>query len=105
MSRQENNMWVLREFDTRCILGSNLYQAIKEFSTSRLKCQALQQRQKESSRARLRRPRPGDTPSCKPAVDKPANDTGPWGEPEMKDPESDPLGLIRREIAVMKKLE
>jgi hypothetical protein len=33
------------------------------------------------------------------------SDSGPWKDKRMRTMEEDPLGLIRREIAVMKKLE
>jgi len=73
---------------------------MKEFSKSRLQHQALQERQQKAARERrmrrLNRPAelaaPPAESSRAPSVD----------EQTLKE---DPLALIRREIAVMKKLE
>jgi len=93
-------------------------QAIKEFSKSRLKLQALQHKQRQTARSRPRRPPPpgqrGQSQGSSDSDGKQASDeqlnmprksTGPWGEAGEKTMEEDPLGLVRREIAIMKKLE
>lgn len=90
-------------------------QAIKEYSKSRLSYQALQERQRQSTRSRLRKAErrrdrglwaklTGDDGlgAAAGGTEKPASG-GPWAVQE--DREDDPLGLIRREVAVMKKLE
>nr|WPS94690.1 Ca2+/calmodulin-dependent protein kinase kinase beta and related serine/threonine protein kinases [Naematelia aurantialba]WVH01949.1 Ser/Thr protein kinase [Naematelia aurantialba] len=89
-------------------VGTGVEYAIKEFSKSRLHYQALQAKQRQSARRRGRRSeampqapvRDGDRQSN----DQPLGHergTGPW----KTAPNEDPLGLIRREIAVMKKLD
>lgn len=80
-------------------------QAVKEFSKSRLKQQALQERQAKAFRDRRRRPRPGAVerkPGDGPAMDFVYGGGDDDIEKKLKD---DPLFLIRKEIAVMKKLE
>lgn len=76
---------------------------MKEFSTSRLKYQALHAKHRQATRGR----RPGSAqgrPS--PRKNEEAElKTGPWGHADEKKIDEDPLGLIRREIAIMKKLE
>lgn len=80
------------------------FQAVKEFSKSRLKQQALQERQAKAFRERRRR-RPGPPSPRKPG-DGPAMDYVYGGDDDMeKKLRDDPLFLIRKEIAVMKKLE
>jgi [calcium/calmodulin-dependent protein kinase] kinase len=73
--------------------------AIKEFSKSRLQKQALMERQAQMARERRnRRPlRPGPKPAA----------TEPPPSMLVDDDmlEKDPLALIRREVAVMKKLD
>lgn len=79
-------------------------QAIKEFSKARLQRQALMERQ--AQQARERRGRRPVRPGMKAAA------TEPGKLPQMEEGlvddemlEHDPLALIRREVAVMKKLE
>lgn len=85
-----------------------LCKAIKEFSKSRLKQQALQERQAKAFRERRRRLRPGqqrrqgDDMTDGPAMDFVYGGGADDIEKTLKD---DPLFLIRKEIAVMKKLE
>lgn len=92
---------------TRCLrkgCDAN-FQAVKEFSKSRLKQQALQERQAKAFRERRRRPRPG-APMPRKQGDGPAMDYVYGGDDDMeKKLRDDPLFLIRKEIAVMKKLE
>ena len=45
------------------------------------------------------------SPMTDEADDDRTDGTGPWGNQKTKAMEDDPLGLIRREVAVMKKLE
>lgn len=81
-------------------------QAVKEFSKSRLQHQAQLEKQAKANRARrMRRPRrPGQAP-------EPETRTMQVREAEediakdIEHSDHDPLALIRREIAVMKKLE
>lgn len=79
-------------------------QAIKEFSKSRLKRQ-----QQLSSASRIRKPKFEEDPANRGGEDKGTNkDKGNGkgkGKGKGKDDDEDPLALIRREIAVMKKLE
>lgn len=94
------------------------FQAIKEFSQSRLHLQALQEKQRQNQRQLKRRPGAGSRqPSSEGDGKRKAGEEqqgrggsvvvqgrlGPWGGTETV--ETDPLGLIRREIAVMKKVE
>lgn len=116
----------------RCSTSCPLYltgQAIKEFSKSRLHYQSLQDKQRQNSRNRMRMAHsrtPTRTPAPGRKPDEKDNDfqaeagaqakigagatdeeqggrLGPWGG--VHTVEEDPLGLVRREIAVMKKLE
>lgn len=75
---------------------------MKEFSKSRLQHQAIQERQQKAARERrLRGPlRPG---AAKLAAPRPDISRGNSVDEDML--AKDPLALIRREIAVMKKLE
>lgn len=78
-------------------------QAVKEFSKARLKQQALQERQAKAFRdRRRRRPPPGGSCSSGPAGNFINSETEEDIEKTLKE---DPLFLIRKEIAVMKKLE
>ena len=89
--------------------GNAEQQAVKEFSKSRMHFQALQEKHRQNSRSR-RRPRgspaPDDEEGKRKAAavgDEEGGRNGPWGG--TRTVEDDPLGLIRREIAIMKKLE
>jgi [calcium/calmodulin-dependent protein kinase] kinase len=123
------SVWMMSKTDTTAT------KAIKEFSKSRLHRQSIQQRQQTMHRARRGRPSSGNAPSSPAGKRQAGGDGdnagppsrsstagqdprdgekerhrgGPWStneaEKEDGDAESDPLGLIRREIAVMKKLE
>jgi [calcium/calmodulin-dependent protein kinase] kinase len=79
---------------------------MKEFSKSQLHTQALQQKHRQGTRTRLRRrPQQGEGAKQEENDDRDGEGprSGPWGSTKTMD--EDPLGLIRREIAVMKKLE
>jgi [calcium/calmodulin-dependent protein kinase] kinase len=81
-------------------------EAIKEFSKSRLSYHALQERQRHSARSRLRkaaRRKAMEGTTQDPEKTATPVSGGPWSVNQATD--DDPLGLIRREIAVMKKLE
>ncbi|KAK4688150.1 hypothetical protein P7C73_g1956, partial [Tremellales sp. Uapishka_1] len=99
-------------------VGTGQEYAVKEFSKSRLHHQALQRKQ-QSMRGRVRRGRPlsrgspngPGTDGKRKAGEQDAHkmgepNGGPWSTAGANDEEeNDPLGLIRREIAVMKKLD
>jgi [calcium/calmodulin-dependent protein kinase] kinase len=93
-------------------------QAIKEFSKSRLHYQALQEKHRQNSRLKFNKGRPRLDPDAGGAKRRLDGDEGRQtpdsarGEDGRHDPgdtatidENDPLGLVRREIAIMKKLE
>ena len=88
-------------------------QAIKEFSKSRLHFRALQEKQRQTTRSRVKRRvsphAPGDDGKRKAREGGDeamhAKDEGPGDSLETVAMKNDPLGLVRREIAVMKKLE
>jgi hypothetical protein len=74
---------------------------MKEFSRLRLQHQAVQMRQQKAARERRMR-RLDLTPDPNLSVAAPASRGNSVDEDTLK---KDPLALIRREIAVMKKLE
>ncbi|GMK54409.1 hypothetical protein CspeluHIS016_0109950 [Cutaneotrichosporon spelunceum] len=84
-------------------VGDGTEYAIKEFSKARLQRQALMERQAQMARERRnRRPlRPGPFPAATEPL--PSTHTAALVDDEMLD--KDPLALIRREVAVMKKLD
>ncbi|WVQ62880.1 uncharacterized protein L199_001029 [Kwoniella botswanensis] len=91
-------------------VGTGQEYAIKEFSKSRLHYQALQEKHRQTSRGRIRRAQgpsglPRETAIRRAGEEQMPEQEGnqPWGG--TKTIEEDPLGLIRREIAVMKKLD
>ncbi|WVQ77452.1 hypothetical protein IAR50_007138 [Cryptococcus sp. DSM 104548] len=81
--------------------------AIKEFSKSRLHHQSIQEKHRSSARSRrpLRGPRSG--PHRGPAIGDNGEQSAVDEHKEEAPAEavSDPLGLIRREVAVMKKID
>ena len=94
-----------------------LCQAVKEFSKSRLHLRALQEKHRQETRIRAKgggespnlpeydgKRKAGEEGKGAGGDDGPSKD-GPWGAAGTDTIEKDPLGLIRREIAVMKKLE
>ncbi|WVF67044.1 hypothetical protein IAT40_001787 [Kwoniella sp. CBS 6097] len=90
-------------------VGTGIEYAIKEFSKSRLHYQSLQEKHRQNNRNRMRRSQqPPGMPSGT-AIQQAgeqaleAGGNRPWGG--TKTIEEDPLGLIRREVAVMKKLD
>ncbi|WWC87595.1 uncharacterized protein L201_002485 [Kwoniella dendrophila CBS 6074] len=91
-------------------VGTGHEYAIKEFSKSRLHYQALQEKHRQSTRGRIRRLQGPSGLSRDSAIRKAGEEevmeggsNQPWGG--TKTIEEDPLGLIRREVAVMKKLD
>nr|XP_019050083.1 CAMKK/CAMKK-META protein kinase [Kwoniella bestiolae CBS 10118]OCF29013.1 CAMKK/CAMKK-META protein kinase [Kwoniella bestiolae CBS 10118] len=78
-------------------VGTGEEYAIKEFSKSRLHYQALQDKHRQTSRGRIRRAQGPSGLSNQSAIKR-------AGEDQVEE-QQDPLGLIRREIAVMKKLD
>ncbi|WVQ94579.1 hypothetical protein IAU59_001659 [Kwoniella sp. CBS 9459] len=90
-------------------VGTGKEYAIKEFSKSRLHYQSLQEKHRQNTRNKMRRSKqpsgmPGGT-AIQQAGEQALEAGGnrPWGG--TKTIEEDPLGLIRREVAVMKKLD
>ncbi|ORX36463.1 kinase-like domain-containing protein [Kockovaella imperatae] len=100
-------------------VGTGEQYAIKEFSKSRLHLQALQDKHKRASRGRLTRVRGSPKPPADDGKRKAGEDAGdpiespladdnpngPWAPIDSANSEEDPLALIRREIAIMKKLD
>ncbi|OCF58207.1 CAMKK/CAMKK-META protein kinase [Kwoniella mangroviensis CBS 10435] len=91
-------------------VGTGQEYAIKEFSKSRLHYQALQEKHRQTSRGRIRRAQGPSGLLRETAIRRAGEEqmpeqegNQPWGG--TKTIEEDPLGLIRREIAVMKKLD
>ncbi|WVW79856.1 hypothetical protein I302_101826 [Kwoniella bestiolae CBS 10118] len=91
-------------------VGTGEEYAIKEFSKSRLHYQALQDKHRQTSRGRIRRAQGPSGLSNQSAIKRAGEDqveeqqgNQPWGGERTI--AEDPLGLIRREIAVMKKLD
>ncbi|KAK8861269.1 hypothetical protein IAR55_002088 [Kwoniella newhampshirensis] len=90
-------------------VGTGKEYAIKEFSKSRLHYQSLQEKHRQSTRGRNRRAQaksgqPNDQEAPQgggEAMDQ--SRAHPWGGTQTVN--EDPLGLVRREIAVMKKLD
>lgn len=95
-------------------------QAVKEFSQSRLHTQSLQEKHRAAARGRATRGRGGGPIGGRPAAATtalrdptlsspdfaPQDEGGRKAEEEtVEKSKEDPLALIRREIAVMKKLE
>ncbi|WWD16831.1 hypothetical protein CI109_101263 [Kwoniella shandongensis] len=79
-------------------VGSGKKYAVKEFSKSRLHYQSLQEKHRKNTRGRNRR---AQEPGSRPMGEEQRG--GPWGGTQTTN--EDPLGLVRREIAVMKKLD
>ncbi|WWC59895.1 uncharacterized protein I303_102457 [Kwoniella dejecticola CBS 10117] len=91
-------------------VGTGQEYAVKEFSKSRLHYQALQEKHRQNTRGRIRRAQASSAQPTTDAANKKAGEdeiaergNQPWGG--TKTIEEDPLGLIRREVAIMKKLE
>ncbi|WWD08737.1 hypothetical protein V865_006850 [Kwoniella europaea PYCC6329] len=91
-------------------VGTGQEYAIKEFSKSRLHYQALQEKHRQTSRGRIRRAQGPSGLLRETAIRRAGEEqmpeqegNQPWGGTKTID--EDPLGLIRREIAVMKKLD
>jgi [calcium/calmodulin-dependent protein kinase] kinase len=78
---------------------------MKEFSKSRLHLQALQAKHRQNTRGRIWRSASNtqNTDGKRKDMDDRQVPGGPWGSSQTQ--KEDPLGLIRREVAVMKKLE
>ncbi|KAI9632262.1 kinase-like domain-containing protein, partial [Dioszegia hungarica] len=90
-------------------VGTGEEYAIKEFSQSRLRTQSLLEKRRVTMNRKLRgrgRGRGGTPSGGRPIPARRCSMSGSDGKRASSEPDAnDPLGLIRREIAVMKKLD